>query len=642
MAEKLVFDVLARASGAADVKKIGAALDDVGKAADKLDGKSSGGGFFAKFTSQAKSAASSVGGTFDKLTADLQAHGKKGGDGFGAGLIGGFTGVFGKIGQTAVEAGTKIGGSLTSGISSSLAATGPAAPVLFGALIAAAPPAGAAIAGALLAGISAASLGGGIAMALRDPAVLREAGSLGTDIMRTLTAATEGFKGPVVEAIGVFRNQWAAASGDVTRFFANTQGLVAPLAKSFGEAGQSLIKGLADASETAGPILTALGEGVKLIGETLGGAFSSLKDNGAAAATAISLSFQVIAATLAGLFGTIDLLTQAFGFLAKSGVLGPSVFMEYQRFQGEMERTKGSIDATTAALKTQGSEMTNLSNQLKAATDPAFALIDAQQKLNTAQQNVVKATREHGAASTQVKDANLEAAKAALQMQTAAEKAGGAFNGVMTPALRATLEAAGMTQAQIAQVESQLTTAAQAGKNFGKRYEANIALLGLGGVQAAAGAAKRAIDAIPSSKTITINAVGSGLAVARAEGGIDKKMAQGGVMSHFVSSPTVLYGERGDEAYIAKDANKARSRLIAEQVVENWLGGKVSWGGGQTARKGGASAGGAGGGGAGNSEILGALHRLIAATERGGNVYLDQRLVGSIQGREADLFERAG
>jgi hypothetical protein len=52
-------------------------------------------------------------------------------------------------------------------------------------------------------------------------------------------------------------------------------------------------------------------------------------------------------------------------------------------------------------------------------------------------------------------------------------------------------------------------------------------------------------------------------------------MAAGGrIPAHTVSAPTVLYGERatGEEAYIPKYGNMARSRAIWEHVGENWLG----------------------------------------------------------------------
>lgn len=61
----------------------------------------------------------------------------------------------------------------------------------------------------------------------------------------------------------------------------------------------------------------------------------------------------------------------------------------------------------------------------------------------------------------------------------------------------------------------------------------------------------------------------------RALGGIDLKMANGGMAytSQWLRSPTILAGERGDEAYLALNAPKARTRAIARDVVDNHLGG---------------------------------------------------------------------
>lgn len=64
-----------------------------------------------------------------------------------------------------------------------------------------------------------------------------------------------------------------------------------------------------------------------------------------------------------------------------------------------------------------------------------------------------------------------------------------------------------------------------------------------------------------------------------------EQMASGGrIPAHTVSSPTVLYGERatGEEAYIPKYGDLARSRGIWEYVGENWLGMNANGGGYRT------------------------------------------------------------
>ena len=648
MAEKLIFDVLTRASGADDIKKLGTALDDVGKAADKLDGKSGGGGFFAKFTSGAKTAASNVSSAFDKITTDLEAHGRKGGDGFGSGLVGGFTGVFGKIGQAAVEAGGKAGSGLMSGITGALEGMGPGGAAvgggIFAVLIAAAPAAGAAIAGGIIAGVAAAGIGGGIVLALQDEGIKAAAAELGAGIKQNLTLAAAGFKPAMQSAFAELDDAFRSSLTNIQTLFANTQGFVGPLADSVGKALGDIVKGMADLSAGAAPVIQALQYGVESVGRVIGEGFSKLEDNGAAAALALKLLFDGLAGGIMAVFEVVDKLSAAFGWMAEKGLLGPQIKESYESFKNtlagvgtSMDSLRGKTDSATAAVQKQG-------EALRAQTDPAFALIQAQEQMSTAQKAYNDAVRQHGVNSDQAAAASVGLGKATLGVMDASEKAGTAFNGNLTPSMKDAMRAAGVSEQAIAALEKRTRDAAAANREFDGDYNANLKVNGIGLAVSGLASVKRAVDAIPSVKTVTVTAVGSGLALARAEGGIDKKMAQGGVVSHFVSSPTVLYGERGDEAYIAKDANKARSRVIAEQVVENWLGGKVSWSGGRAASGGstGASAPPVqASSGGGNDAVLQEMRNMVRAVQSMG-VYLDQRLVGSVQGREADLYERAG
>lgn len=95
MAEKLVFDVLARASGTSDVKRLGDALDGVGKSADNLDKKKSiGGGLFKGLAGEAETAGKSVtsklGSAFSNLASNAAEAGKKAGSTLASGISSGF------------------------------------------------------------------------------------------------------------------------------------------------------------------------------------------------------------------------------------------------------------------------------------------------------------------------------------------------------------------------------------------------------------------------------------------------------------------------------------------------------------------------------------------------------------------------
>jgi hypothetical protein len=649
MAEKLVFDVVAKASGAESVKKLGTALDDVGKSADDLDKKGSP-GFFKQSADDAEQSSSRIGsafkGLFTRTAKDADEGGKSVGSAFkglfsraekdtedGTKSIGSkFTSLFSDLAKNATEAGQKAGSALSKGLASATEDIGPLGPVLIGVVAAAAPFAGAVLAAGLIAGVASAGLAGGVILALQDPAIMAAAGELGQSIMAQLTVDAVPFKAPVMAAIAELQQAWNRSNADIRTLFANTAPLLAPLAASVGSAFNSITAGIASLSTAAAPVIGALGEGIRMIGDSIGSGFSSLADNGAAAATALTGAFVLIKVAIDTTFAAVNGLTAAFGWLAEHGVLGPGVSASYGVWKQTLDNAKASMDGLGTATTNATTAMQAQSNELKSETDPIFALITAQNTLRTAQDNVNTAIKQHGANSQEAKTAETALAQAAVDLGAKTTATAGVFNGQMPAGMRATLEAAGLTKTEIDAIAKSFETSASAGDAWARTYTAHVVT-----VYETLGDKAGSVAAPQATTTFKGYALG----------GIDYKMATGGaIASHFVKSPTVMYGERGPEAYVARDAPIARSRAIVEQVAEKWLGGQVTWGGGDS----GSSSGGygakastsasAGSGGVDLSPLLAELRQLRTAVERGGDVYLDGRKISATQGRDANLYAR--
>lgn len=98
---------------------------------------------------------------------------------------------------------------------------------------------------------------------------------------------------------------------------------------------------------------------------------------------------------------------------------------------------------------------------------------------------------------------------------------------------------------------------------------------------------KRQLASISRTITTSFNVDSNGNATrftGNRWGDIEQMASGGRIPAHTVSSPTVLYGERatGEEAYIPKYGDLARSRGIWEYVGENWLGMNANGGGYRT------------------------------------------------------------
>lgn len=137
-----------------------------------------------------------------------------------------------------------------------------------------------------------------------------------------------------------------------------------------------------------------------------------------------------------------------------------------------------AADAAAGAARGEADALSALSLQLKAETDPVFGLLEAEHGLAQAQKDSAKAIKEHGRNSEEAKEATRKLALAAIDLTGKAGALGNTFNGEMTPALRQTLQAAGLTKAQIADVAHQFRDAKHDAQGFAQNWAANVSAPG--------------------------------------------------------------------------------------------------------------------------------------------------------------------
>jgi hypothetical protein len=177
---------------------------------------------------------------------------------------------------------------------------------------------------------------------------------------------------------------------------------------------------------------------------------------------------------------------------------------------GELKRQRDALKAAREATEahagsTQDDTRAILENAdaLKEATDPAFALVKAQQRATAAQRDYDEAVKEHGATSEEARDAALALAEAQLSLRAAASRTGSTLSGPTRQALVATMRAGGATEDQIREVMKAFDAAAAAGRRFAKKYTAEIHYF-----------------YTSSGRRVEAGIVGTGVVPGRAHGGI--------------------------------------------------------------------------------------------------------------------------
>lgn len=362
------------------------------------------------------------------------------------------------------------------GITAGVAAGVAAGPVMASAL-------GSALSGALGAGV----IGAGVALAVSGDDSLQAAGKLaGKKFLTGMQDEAKVFAGPIRESLGVLED----AGVRITRKWGEAFDALAPHTVGFVEdvvAGAERISdAFTDAAKASGgEALGGLGDAWKLIADGAGDAIGIIADSGPEAADNLRLVAGATGDLLRQTASLLDMMNEAASNPFLTGPLIPLLrehYVEAAEETGTFARhTQGAADAMTEAENAalgETSALEGLAKELKAQSDPVFAIIKAQDDLAAAQAKTAEATREHGADSAEAEAALQKQALAALSLESNIGKLGDTFDGKLSPSMRATLKAAKLSDDAINRLEKQFREAKRAGDQFARTYRGKVALDG--------------------------------------------------------------------------------------------------------------------------------------------------------------------
>lgn len=363
------------------------------------------------------------------------------------------------------------------------ASIGPTIGIAIGA--AAAPVLVSALGAALSAGAGSIGLGAGIALAVKNDKDIQQAGAqaaqkFGEGLSKS---ATDAYKRPIMESIGVLSRAGDKVSKDWSAVFQRTSGFIVPFVQQVSNAGLTVSKSLANAARESGPAMDALGDSMGFVADSAAHLIDTLADGSQTSADNLRLLVGALSDAVDMTTDFLGVLNEASGHPWLTGPLLPLLRKHYADAAAETgtltKHTAGLADGMTdAARAAQGQKdaLVSLSNEMKAQSDPAFALIEAQGKLRGAQKNLNKEIKDHGRNSSEARQASRDLARAAVDLQGKVGALGGTFDGKLSPAMRNTLKAAGLTKSQIASIEAEFRRAKRAGDAYARKYAAQATL----------------------------------------------------------------------------------------------------------------------------------------------------------------------
>jgi hypothetical protein len=352
---------------------------------------------------------------FKKFGDDVDRKSKETGEKAGRGLGSGIGSGLSKLGQGVTSGlaklGTVAGGKLGDAISGALSSASPQVQAAIGGVVAGAvatlaPLLGGALSAAVIGGAAGAGIVGGIALAARDSRIQGAASALGQRIMSSLNASGGVFLQPVLASIQQISERFARLGPLIGRGLAAAATFVEPLTSALLDAGEAITLGLVAAIQNAGPVMASIGNGIRSVGQAIGGVFALLSTQSDAAASALDAVFAIISGAIQIVGQFVYILTAAWGAITTlGGLLGDDSANIKKVGPDSRDATAGllglipALDTTGTSAGGAASAMTALgaaTNNLASAN----ATLDQSQITLNASLAAAKQVREQGTVVT--------------------------------------------------------------------------------------------------------------------------------------------------------------------------------------------------------------------------------------------------
>ena len=590
------------------------------------------------------------------------------GDGGGKSLLSRLTG----MAEGAAKAGVEIGQSLVTGLGEALANGGRqlSGPLqagiiagLAGGTVIVAPLLASMAAGIIAgAGVLTVAIGGVIAAAVTSPEIQDAGKRLGSTLLSGLQESTEPLVAPILTAITSISEKFQELRPILDNLFGNTAELIAPLNNAMQEFVESITVGLDTLVEKAGPdVMSGIALGVTDLGDAIQYMFErfseveNLDDSIATAfgiiAEAIVFLTDVIATgadawnEFVERYAALKEIVEADTIAEKITAIAEAIKLltfddegEEEGVEGKFYKIKEGADAAAVSVGALGEAFNNANEALNelaqtqlAQIDPLVAYDQAVEKVAEKQKAYNDAVAEFGQNSPQATSAANELTQSILQQADAATKAGTATAG-WTPEMEAAARAAGKSTEEINQLKEAANGTREALEKYAVEWVAKILMQGAEQAKSLADSVGAAVEAIPSSKTVTINVVtsGAGQAGLRTGGNVGAagvgRAASGGIRGNMT-----LVGEEGPELVklpfgsTVLPTGQTRRAFAEQSKIDREVAREAE----EMPRS------------RPNDDVVAAIRQLGREISN-MRLWIDERAIGGIQGYSADLIGRAG
>jgi len=329
-----------------------------------------------------------------KFGDDVDNESKRAGDRAGRNLGGrigdGLQNASRQIGVGVAKIGTLVGGKLGDAIGNSVQNASPQiqaalGAVVIGAVATLAPLLGAGLAGAVVGGAAGTGIIGGVLLAARDARVQTAAQSLGQRIMTGLNQQGGVFLEPVLASLGKISDRFNALLPLIGRGFQAASRFVEPLTDALLDAGEAITRGLVTATIKAGPVIAAIGDGVRQVGQAIGDVFTVMSGQSENAASALRVLFSIISGAIRMIGDFVYALTATWGAIRTLGGLLGDDSAKVKKVGPDARNAADGLGALIPALTETGTSASGAATSMQALVGATSALASANASLDQSQ-----------------------------------------------------------------------------------------------------------------------------------------------------------------------------------------------------------------------------------------------------------------
>jgi hypothetical protein len=444
-------------------------------------------------------------------------------------------------------------------------------------IIGAAPAIASALSAMFTAALGLAGLGAGIALAIHSSPEIQAAGvALGETLMNGLESAATVFVTPILQSIDIIERRFEHLQPVIEQAFASLAPHLTTLTQGFVDFVSNLMPGIIDAFANAGPALDEFASQLANTGKVISQAFTTLSDDSETLVEGIRLVFLVLNTAITGTVTLIDLLAESWQFWVNSMDAATEKMRFFSPLAAGLNAILGNIQEDTTSLTpvtdsygdalikqgeganyaaVQGNalvetlrEVWNVQLAVSNASIAAEAAIDNLTESFKENGNSIDINTEKGRENVTMANTFIAAAirehEAAIAAGAGIEEANKAYRNRITE-LRATLRAAGLTEAQVNELTAAYTKVPDS-------LTTKVSTPGLPGAITAMQALARAQREIARDILINVRASTPGGIGGRAEGGV-------------VTKPEISWiGEAGPEAVVPLTDPARAQQVMAE------------------------------------------------------------------------------